>query len=127
MVRSKEPLDLVARLLLVLSALGALASIWSATDAVQKADQSMQVTAVHDLFSFPVYAVLFLLLAWRPRGLPGVWEVLIAQKAIVGLVLLLGYREADGAVFTGTIDLILAVILATAYLAARGWQAWTSR
>lgn len=127
MFRSNYPLDLIARLLLVISALGAIVSLWAAADAVREADLSLQVTAVHDLFSFPVYAALFLLLAWRPRGLPGVWEILIAQKAIVGLVLLIGYRDADGATFTGTIDVILAVILATAYLAARGWQAWTTR
>ncbi len=127
MIRSNDPLDLLARLLLVLSALGALGSIWPAIDTVRDADQTLQVTAVHDLFSFPVYAALFLLLAWRPRSLPGVWEVLIAQKAIVGVVLMVGYRDADGAVFTGTVDIILAIILAVAYVAARGWLAWTPR
>jgi hypothetical protein len=127
MPRQNEPRDLLARILLVVSALGAIGSIWAAADAVGKADQALQVTAVHDVASFPVYAALFLLLAWRPRGLPGVWEILIAQKAIVGLVLVIGYREADGAIFTGTVDIVLTIILAAAYVAAQGWRAWSSR
>ncbi|GAB09119.1 hypothetical protein GOARA_028_00300 [Gordonia araii NBRC 100433] len=66
-------------------------------------------------------------LAWRPRGLPGVWEVLIAQKLIVGLLLLAAFRDADGAVLTGTVDVALAGVLLVAYWAARGWKAWSGR
>lgn len=116
--------DRTARILLVIAALGALGSIWSARDAIGTAGDALKVTAVHDLFAFPVYAGLFLLLAWRPRGLPGVWELLILQKAAVSVVLFTSHRSADSAVFTGTIDALLALLLLVAYVAARGWLAW---
>lgn len=117
----------IAQVLLVLAALGALASLTSASSAVGKADDALTITAVHDLLGFPVYAALFLLLAWKPRALPGLWEILILQKAAMSILAFTIYRDADGAILTGTIDGVLTLMLIAAYLLSRGYAAWGSR
>ncbi|CAN0405029.1 unnamed protein product, partial [Phaeothamnion confervicola] len=117
----------IAQGLLVVAALGALASIASASSAIGKADDALTITAVHDLLGFPVYAALFLLLAWKPRALPGLWEILILQKAAMSVLALTAYRDADGAMRTGVVDGILTLVLIAAYLLSRGYAAWGSR
>jgi len=117
----------IAQGLLIVAALGALASLTSATSVIGKADDALTITAVHDLLGFPVYAALFLLLARKPRILPGLWEILILQKAAMSILALTIYRDADGAMLTGTIDAVLTLMLIAAYLLSRGYTAWQSR
>ncbi len=117
--------DRAARGVLVIAALGAAASAIGAIGTATAADDGMAVVAWHDLLGFPVYAALFALLAWRPRGYPGVWELLIAQKAVIAIVAtILARQGADDATLVATVDAALAVALAVAYGLARGATAW---
>lgn len=117
--------DRIARGLLILSALGALASLGSAVPVALDADDATAILAWHDLFGFPVYAGLFALLAWRPRDYPGVWELLIAQKAIIALVAAgLARGTADDAALPAWADGTLTFVLLIAYVLVRGDLAW---
>ena len=119
--------DRVARGVLVVAAVGAVASAISALGTATSADDAMAVVAWHDLLGFPVYAALFALLAWRPRGYPGVWELLIAQKAAIAIVVtVLARGGADDAVLVASVDAVLAVALAVAFVLARGRTAWSA-
>ena len=121
------PHQRIAQGLLVLAALGALASLTSASTALDKAGDALKITALHDLLGFPVYAVLFLLLAWKPRALPGLWELLILQKAVMSILAFTVYRDADGAAVSAIVDGILTLVLIAAYILSRGYTAWESR
>lgn len=116
----------IARGLLILAALGALISFAGAFATVDKADDVLRITAVHDLLGFPVYAVLFLQLAWKPRALPGLWEILIAQKGVMSVLAFTIYRDADSATITAVVDGILTLVLIAAYVLSRGYSAWQS-
>lgn len=116
--------DRISRLLLGLAAAGALVAMIGAAEAVGDADTALTVTAVHDLLGFPVFAGLFALLAWRPRHYPGVWEIVIVQKALISIALFGWYRDADGAMMTAWSDAILTVGLIAAYVLSQGWRGW---
>jgi hypothetical protein len=117
--------DRIARGLLAVSAAGALASLTSAFPTATGADTGTVVLAWHDLLGFPVYAGLFALLASRPRGYPGVWELLIVQKAAMAVIATgLARGSATDATLTAAVDGGLALVLIVAYVLARGDLAW---
>lgn len=118
--------DQAARGVLAVAAVGAVVSALSALGTATAADDAMAVVAWHDLLGFPVFAALFALLAWRPRGYPGVWELLIGQKAVIAIVAAsLARGGADDAALVATVDAVLAMALAVAYVLARAHTAWT--
>ncbi|HEV2529407.1 MAG TPA: hypothetical protein VGT61_13255 [Thermomicrobiales bacterium] len=118
--------DQIARGVLAVAAVGALVSALGALGTATAADDAMAVVAWHDLLGFPVFAALFALLAWRPRGYPGIWELLVAQKAVIAIVVAsLARGGADDAALVATVDAVLAMALAVAYLLARAHTAWT--
>ncbi|MBV9228440.1 MAG: hypothetical protein JOZ18_03930, partial [Chloroflexi bacterium] len=69
---------------------------------------------------------LYLLLAFWPRRYPGIWELVILDKAalsITGLVLLTrGVPDAQTILIA---DGTLAVITLIAYVLAKGYIGWT--
>ena len=88
--------DHVARGLMLLFALGALTAFASALPAVQAAGADTVWLETWRLFGFAVFAGLFALLAWRPRALPGIWELVFLHKAAMATaaLFLAGAREA---------------------------------
>lgn len=111
--------DHVARVLLLLAALGALVSTITATGDVAGATGDTKVVEAWRLFGFAMFTGLFALLAWRPRGYPGVWELAILNK--LGLAV---FGAAAGAAALLWIDGGLAVLLVVAYGLAKGYRAW---
>jgi hypothetical protein len=76
--------------------------------------------------AFWLVAGLFTLLACKPRGLRGVWEVLFAQKAaLVVIAVVLGDVPEAGE--AGYVDFGLVVILVASYFLCRGWRATQAR
>lgn len=116
--------DRVARVLLVLGAVAALAGGVSMIPDYT-ALPGAEVERVWRSFGLVVFAGLFLLLAWRPRGLPGVWELVIFHKAaltVAGMFWLSG--EVDGAGELVVSDGVLTAVLVGCYLLTEGWTAW---
>ena len=74
-----------------------------------------------------MFAGLFVLLALRPRAMPGVWELAIFDKAALTLTAMTWLSAeppvADAAVVV-TVDGALTVLLVAAYLLTRAWTAW---
>jgi len=74
-------------------------------------------------FAYLVFAGLLALVAARPRGQRGVWELVIAQKsALVVFSFVIG--NVNEARLAGLIDFGLVVTVAVAYVLCRGWYAW---
>jgi len=72
-----------------------------------------------------VFAGLFVLLAFRPRRSPGVWELVIFLKTAVAVTaaVFVGGGARDAATVAAA-DGVLTVVLITAYFLSRGYSGW---
>ncbi len=117
--------DRLGRGLMWFAALGALSAFASGFASVSAATSDTIWVETWRLFGFLVFTGMFVLLALRPCNSAGIWELAFFHKAAMGIsaLLLSGAKEAAMA---GTIDAILAVLIALAYFLTRGWRAWKS-
>jgi hypothetical protein len=77
------------------------------------------------VLGYLMFTGLFILLAYWPRRYPGLWELLIADKALLTIVeIFLIRNHAADAVTTAEADGILTVILVASYLLSRGYSSW---
>jgi hypothetical protein len=115
--------DRLGRGLMWFAALGALSAFVSAIPTATSATSSTVWVETWRMFGFLIFTGLFVLLALRPRNSAGIWELALLHKAAmaVSAFALSGAKEAAMA---GTIDAVLAVLIAVAYLCTRGWTAW---
>lgn len=116
--------DRVARYLLLLAALGAAGSAASSVGTVWHSDGATTVVETWRGYGFVVFAGLFILLALRPHGYPGLWELVIVNKLALTITALC-YAVHGGIAGTGAIltwDGGLSVVLIVAYLVCRGWS-----
>jgi hypothetical protein len=117
--------DRLGRGLMWLAALGAFSAFASAFAAVKSATPETIWVETWRLFGFLVFAGMFVLLALRPRNSAGVWELAFFHKTAMAVSALF-LSDAKGAAMAGTIDAVLAVLIAMAYIFTRGWMAWKS-
>jgi hypothetical protein len=117
--------DRLGRGLMWLAALGAFSAFVSAFGAVSSATLETIWVETWRLFGFLVFTGMFVLLALYPRNSAGVWELAFFHKTAMAVSALFLFR-AEGAAMAGTIDAVLAVIIAVAYTFTRGWTAWQS-
>ena len=117
--------DRLGRGLMWLAAVGALFAFASSIAAVGNATPETIWVETWRLFGFLVFAGMFVLLALRPRNLAGIWELAFFHKTAMAISALL-LSGAEGAAMAGTIDAVLAVLIAIAYILTRGWMAWKS-
>jgi len=115
--------DRLGRGLMWLAALGAFSAFASAFAALNSATLETIWVETWRLFGFLVFAGMFVLLAVRPRNSAGVWELAFFHKAAMAVSALF-LSGAEGAVMAGTIDAVLAAVIAMAYIFTRGWTAW---
>ncbi len=118
--------DRLGRGLMVLACLGALAAFASSIGAVQAAPPDFVWVETWRMFGFLVFTGMFALLTLRPRLSAGVWELAFLHKSAmaVSALVLSGAHEAAAA---GSIDAVLAVLIAAAYFLTRGWLSWRAR
>jgi hypothetical protein len=117
--------DRLGRRLMWLAALGAFAAFISGVSAVNSATPETVWVETWRMFGFLVFAGMFVLLALRPRNSAGVWELAFFHKAAMSISALF-LSGAEEAAMAGTIDAVLAVLIAMAYILTRGWMAWKS-
>jgi hypothetical protein len=117
--------DKIGRGLMALAALGAIGAFFTGVSAMQVAGPERLWIEAWRTFGFLVFAGMFTLLAWRPRSSPGVWELVFVHKlAMVAFGFLVGpVAEAE---FAGRVDLVLVVLLLTAWWLCRGWKSWSN-
>lgn len=118
--------DRLGRGLMWLAALGALSAFVSGIAAVNNATPETIWVETWRLFGFLVFTGMFALLALRPRNSAGMWELAFFHKAAMAVSALF-LSGAQGAAIAGTIDAVLAVLIAIAYTFTRGWMGWKSQ
>jgi hypothetical protein len=107
-----------------LAAAGALVSFATGIGRTMDAGPATQAVEVWRTIGFAAFAGLFALLAWRPRGYPGVFEIVIANKVALAVLGLTVLASADGASEFVVFDGILSIALVAAYVLVDGWTAW---
>lgn len=117
--------DRVATGFMLLATLGAFFSFVTSINVIATASPATQVVEIWRMYGFIVFAGLYMLLAFWPRRYAGIWELVILDKAALGItgLVLLGQGVADAQtilIFDGS----LAVITIVAYVLARGYTAW---
>ena len=120
--------DRIGRVLLWIAAVGAAGAAVSAVSTVLGAGGTTKVVETWQLYGFVVFAGLFVLLALRPLGYRGVWELAVLNKVAL-TVTALAYAARGGISGTGSIiawDGSLSLVLIAAYVCCRGWTAWSA-
>ena len=115
--------ELVGRGLMWFAALGAFSAFASAIPVVTSAASDTIWIETWRMFGFLVFTGMFVLLALRPRNSAGVWELAFFHKATMAVSALI-LSGAKDATMAGTIDGVLAILIAIAYVLTRGWMAW---
>ena len=115
--------DLLGRGLMWFAALGAFSAFASAIPAVTSSTSDTVWVEIWRMFGFLVFTGMFILLALRPQKSAGVWELAFFHKLAMTVSALI-FSSAREAVMAGTIDAVLAVLIAVAYICTRGWTAW---
>jgi hypothetical protein len=117
--------DRIAMFLMLLAALGALYALISAVGVALSAGPETQQVEWWRAFGFVVFTVLFVLLAFWPRRYPGIWELVLLDKAALTLVevALIGNQAANAA-STAVADGILTLLILAAYILSRGYSSW---
>ena len=117
--------DRMAMILMLVAALGALYALITSFGVATTSSPEIQQVEWWRVFGFLLFTGLFVLLAFWPRRYPGLWELLILDKALLTIaeVVLIGNHAKD-AVTTAEADGILTVILLAAYLLSRGYRSW---
>lgn len=114
-----------ATVILVLAALGAIFAFVMAITSINSAGRALVVDKSWRMFGLLVFAGLFVLLAYRPRQYPGVWELVIFHKAATAVFVGVFATNAVGATTTAVTDGVLAVGLIGAYLLVKGYESWS--
>jgi hypothetical protein len=120
--------DRIGRVLLWIAAVGAAGAAVSAISTVLGAGGATKVVETWRLYGFVVFAGLFVLLALRPLGYRGVWELAVLNKVAL-TVTALAYAARGGISGTGSIiawDGGLSLVLIAAYVCCRGWTTWSA-
>lgn len=111
--------------LMLVAALGAGYSFVAAIGAASAAGSDTQQVEWWRVLGFLMFTGLFLLLAFWPRRYPGLWELVIVDKAVLTIIeASLIRNQAVNALSSAIADGILTVVLIAAYFLSQGYSSW---
>ncbi len=117
--------DWIANILMLVAAAAALYAFVTGIDVAMGSGPDTQQVEWWRELGYIMFAGIFILLAYWPRRYPGLWELVIVDKAVLTIVeVVLIKNNAANAVTTAEADGILTVILIAAYLLSRGYSSW---
>lgn len=118
--------DRVARMLLIVVAIGAVGAAIGAAGVVADAESTTRMVETWRMLGYVVFAGMFLLLAYRPRVYAGIWELAILNKLGLSIAALVYGADIVGARASLAADGAITLLLIAAYVLSRGWQAWST-
>ncbi|WP_079124927.1 hypothetical protein [Streptomyces lushanensis] len=74
-------------------------------------------------FGYLVFAAMWAMLAWRPRQVPAIWEMVIFHKVAATILAFTIIDTTEGAQSSVT-DTTVATLTIFAYIVCRGWESW---
>jgi hypothetical protein len=117
--------DRIAAGIMFFAALAAAYAFVSSIGTALASGPAQQQVEWWRVLGFLMFSGVFVLLALGPRRYPGLWELVILDKAALTIVeiALIG-NQADNALSSAVIDGILTVLILVAYLLSRGYASW---
>jgi hypothetical protein len=122
--------DKIAKYVMVVLGLTTLGAFANAAYELGVVAPDRIVAHVWEMLAFPVFAGLFTLLGLYPRRMPGLWELVLFQKAgITGFSLIAvgtasGTLASDNPMNRLVIDAVVVALIVVSYLLTKGWRAW---
>jgi hypothetical protein len=117
--------DRIAMVLMGLAGLAAAYALVTAIGVAVSAGPATQQVEWWRALGFFMFAALFGLLAFWPRRYPGLWELLILDKAVLTIVeMTLIQNHAANALSSAVVDGILTLVIAAAYVLSKGYLSW---
>lgn len=74
-------------------------------------------------FGYLVFSAMWAMLAYRPRQVPAIWEMVIFHK-VAATVLALTILDTTEGMQSSIIDSTIAALTIFAYIVCRGWESW---
>ncbi|MFE2032821.1 hypothetical protein ACFXBB_06045 [Streptomyces scopuliridis] len=74
-------------------------------------------------FGYLVFSAMWAMLAYRPRQVPAIWEMVIFHK-VAATVLAFTILDTTEGMQSSVTDSTVAALTIFAYIVCRGWQSW---
>lgn len=74
-------------------------------------------------FGYLVFSAMWAMLAYRPRHVPAIWEMVIFHK-VAATVLAFTILDTTEGMQSSITDTTVAALTIFAYIACRGWESW---
>ncbi|MFD3916126.1 hypothetical protein [Streptomyces sp. NPDC058603] len=74
-------------------------------------------------FGYLVFSAMWAMLAYRPRQVPAIWEMVIFHK-VAATVLAFTILDTTEGMQSSITDTTVAALTIFAYIVCRGWQSW---
>lgn len=119
--------ELAGRVLLAVASAAAAAASIAELAGLAEVGQDVAMLAGWRALGLAAFAGLFALLAWRPLGYPGMFELAIGHKLAMTLYALSQLGASTDAGTVAAADGLLTVALVTAYVLVRANRSWSPR
>ncbi|MEC3977566.1 hypothetical protein [Amycolatopsis sp. H20-H5] len=115
--------DLVGRGLMIFNAVTTFAVFINGLFLMGAADDDRLMVEGWRTFGYLVFAAMWAMLAYRPRQVPAMWEMVIVHKVAAAILALTITHTTEGMQSSIT-DSWVALSTIFAYIVCRGWQSW---
>ncbi|MCF7702418.1 hypothetical protein [Loktanella sp. M215] len=122
--------DRVAKYIMIALGVSTLGAFANAAFELGSIPPDRIVSHTWEMLAYPVFAGLFALLAFYPRRMPGLWELVLFQKLGITFFSFSLLGSAGGAVASDDpmlrliVDGVLVSLTLVSYGLVRGWTAW---
>lgn len=115
--------DLVGRSLMGLNSAVTFAVFVNGFFLMAEASDDRMMVEGWRTFGYLVFSAMWAMLAYRPRHVPAIWEMVIFHKVAATVLAFTILDTTEGAQSSIT-DTTVATLTIFAYIACRGWQSW---
>lgn len=118
-----RPWDLVGRGLMALNSAVTFAVFINGFFLMAAASDDRLMVEGWRTFGYFVFSAMWAMLAYRPRHVPAIWELVILHKVAATVLAFTILDTVEGAQSSVT-DSSVAALTIFAYIVCRGWQSW---
>ncbi|MFF2639073.1 hypothetical protein ACFVSQ_08770 [Streptomyces niveus] len=115
--------DLVGRSLMGLNSAVTFAVFVNGLFLMAAASDDRMMVEGWRTFGYLVFSAMWAMLAYRPRHVPAIWEMVIFHK-VAATVLAFTILDTTEGMQSSITDTSVAALTIFAYIACRGWQSW---
>lgn len=115
--------DLIGRGLMAFNAVLTFAVFVNGLFLIAAASSEQLMVEGWRTFGYLIFSAMWAMLAFRPRSVPAIWELVIFHKIVMTVFAIAILPAPDAGVAAAT-DAFLSLTTIFAYVACRGWWSW---